>query len=91
MSCTRFATRSARRASRVSHWPVKDHFRNWDSYRGAYNYYTPGLDDNLFEKVGSFVDMFHYESGSVHWRPDEFSWVAGDGLKGRGWHAEPTE
>jgi S-DNA-T family DNA segregation ATPase FtsK/SpoIIIE len=76
----------AKTGHKASHWTVADSFRNWNSYAGRYDHYRPGLDDSLLEKVGSFLDLFHFEEGALTWRPDAYSWVGGDGSA---WHAEP--
>jgi DNA segregation ATPase FtsK/SpoIIIE, S-DNA-T family len=78
----------AKTGHKFGHWQVADSFRNWNSYSGSYTSYTPGLDSSLFDKVGSFLDIFEYKKGAVSWRTSSYTWVSGDG---RGWHAEPAE
>jgi energy-coupling factor transporter ATP-binding protein EcfA2 len=76
-------------AHRLGVWKVADYFRNWDSYRGGYNHYHPSnVDDELLDKVGSFLDLFEYENGTLSWREESYSWASGSS---RGWHTEAPE
>lgn len=76
-------------AHRVSAWETKNTFRTWDSYRGAYSYYRPtAVDDDLFDKVGSFLDIYEVDDTGISWRADSYNWISGSG---RGWHVEPPE